>query len=69
MASVNDNIGNYRLVKELASGAFGRVYQGEHIILTNRIVAIKLLHGVHLNSQKERPVSAKLTKRYDVPDN
>ncbi len=54
MASVNDNIGNYRLVKELASGAFGRVYRGEHIILTNRIVAIKLLHGVHLNSQKER---------------
>ncbi len=54
MASVNDIIGNYRLVKELSSGAFGRVYQGEHVILTNRTVAIKLLHSTHLNSQQER---------------
>jgi len=54
MAGVNDIIGNYRLVKELASGAYGRVYQAEHIILTNRTVAIKLLHGAHLNSLKDR---------------
>src|SRR5579863_4036700 len=54
MASIQNTIGNYRLLEELASGSFGRVYRGEHAILTNRIVAIKLMHGVHLNSQKER---------------
>ncbi len=54
MASIQDTIGNYRLLEELASGSFGRVYRGAHTILTNRIVAIKLMHGVLLNSQKER---------------
>jgi serine/threonine protein kinase len=54
MAGVNDTIGNYRLLKELASGTYGRVYQAEHIILTNRTVAIKLLQGAHLNSLKDR---------------
>ena len=46
-------IGNYRLLEELASGAFGRVHRAEHIHLSNRIVAVKLLHA-HLSSEKER---------------
>src|SRR5690242_14070721 len=47
-------IGNYRIVAELASGAFGSVYQGEHTIFNDRpVVAIKLLH-THLSSQGER---------------
>jgi tetratricopeptide (TPR) repeat protein len=54
VAGIQNIIGNYRLLEELASGAFGRVYRAEHTILTTRIVAIKLMHGVHLNSQKER---------------
>src|SRR6266566_3693074 len=54
MASIHNTIGNYHLLAELGSGSFGRVYRGAHAILTNRIVAIKLMHGVHLNSQKER---------------
>lgn len=53
MAGVNDHIGNYQVIEEIASGAFGRIYRGKHTIL-NRTVAIKLLHGIHLNSQKER---------------
>lgn len=54
MANIHDVIGNYRPVEEIGSGAFGYVYQAEHTILTNRIVAIKLIHGAYLNSQRER---------------
>src|SRR6266487_7052426 len=54
MPGINDRIGNYRLIEELPSGAYGLVFRGEHTFLINRVVAIKLLHHVHLNSQKER---------------
>ncbi len=46
-------IGNYQLLEELASGAFGRVYRARHLYLTNRIAAVKLLH-THISSEKER---------------
>ena len=50
---VGKQIGNYRLIKELPSGGFGSVFQGQHIIFTERpIVAIKLLHA-YLASQEE----------------
>ncbi len=51
---IGKQIGNYRIVEELASGSFGRVYKGLHIFLTKRVVAIKLLHRMYLGSQKER---------------
>jgi len=47
-------IGNYKLVAELASGAFGHVYLAQHTILKNRSVAIKLMHSVYLGSSQER---------------
>ncbi len=50
---IGKQIGNYRVVAEINSGAFGRVYQAQHIILRERIVAIKLLHA-YLGSPKER---------------
>ena len=50
---IGQQIGNYRIERELASGGFGTVYLAKHIHLQNRIVAIKLLHA-HLASQKER---------------
>src|SRR5260370_8679340 len=50
---IGKHIGNYRGVAEINSGAFGRVYQAQHIILRERIVAIKLLHA-YLGSPKER---------------
>jgi serine/threonine protein kinase len=53
MSSAILTIGNYRLLEELASGAFGRVHRAEHIHLSNRIVAVKLLHA-HLSSEKEQ---------------
>ena len=46
-------IGNYRLLEELGRGGFGRVHRAEHIHLSNRIVAVKLLHA-HPSSEKER---------------
>jgi serine/threonine protein kinase len=42
--SIGKQLGNYRIMEELASGSFGRVYRGVHVFLTKRIVAIKLLH-------------------------
>ncbi len=47
-------IGSYKVVSFLAGGGFGAVYKGQHAILTERIVAIKVLRTVLLNSQEER---------------
>lgn len=51
---IGKQIGNYRVVAEIASGSFGRVYRGEHLFLKKRSVAIKLLHTLHLGSLEER---------------
>jgi len=45
-------VGNYRILAEIGAGGFGKVYQGEHLFLTERSVAIKLLH-THLSSPEE----------------
>src|SRR5438094_353576 len=50
---IGTHVGNYRIEAYLATGGFGSVYVGRHMLLTNRIVAVKLLHGQHLASQKE----------------
>jgi serine/threonine protein kinase len=52
--SGGERIGNYRIIEEIARGGYGRVYLGEHAILTERTVAIKLLHSKYLNVKKER---------------
>ena len=46
-------IGNYRLLAEINSGSFGRVYRAEHKYISNHMVAIKLLHA-SLGFAKER---------------
>jgi serine/threonine protein kinase len=38
--------GNYHVEKELARGGFGTVYLARHTLLTDRLVAIKVLHDV-----------------------
>ncbi len=51
---IGRQIGNYRIEEALNSGSFGTVYQGVHIYLANRVVAIKLMHFNHLGSDEER---------------
>jgi len=50
---IGKQIGNYQIVAMLNSGAFGSVFQAQHTILSERIVAIKLLHA-YLGSARER---------------
>lgn len=47
-------IGNYRIIGSLDSGAFGSVYKGVHLYLSNREVAIKMMHHTHLGEEHER---------------
>jgi serine/threonine protein kinase len=42
--AIGREIGNYRLLAEINSGSFGRVYRAEHKYISNHMVAIKLLH-------------------------
>jgi Flp pilus assembly protein TadD len=50
---IGREIGNYRIITEINSGAYGSVYKAEHVHLSGRIVAIKLLH-TYMGSPKER---------------
>jgi serine/threonine protein kinase len=47
-------IGTYELLRELARGSFGRVYLARHAVLTNRIVAIKLMLSAPLSSAEKQ---------------
>ena len=33
MVSMNDRIGNYRVIAQINSGSYGSVYMGKHILL------------------------------------
>jgi serine/threonine protein kinase len=47
-------LGNYYITAKLGQGTDGKVYQGRHLFLPGRVVAIKVLHNSSLNSQEER---------------
>lgn len=46
--------GNYCAHEPLARGGFGQVYRGEHRYLSQRVVAIKVMHNAPLQTQQER---------------
>ena len=48
---IGKQVGNYRIIEEIAAGSFGMVYRAHHHILTERIVALKLLH-MHLPARE-----------------
>src|SRR6266516_4430395 len=50
MGSEDIYIENYRLISELGSGAFGYVFKAQHVFLTNRIVAIKVMRQDHIEN-------------------
>ena len=51
---IGKQISNYHITKAIDSGTFGRVYQGVHLYLSNRIVAIKVMHRTYLGSPQQR---------------
>ena len=44
MLRAGQQIGSYRIIDELAHGAYAYVYRATHVIITNRTVVLKLLH-------------------------
>lgn len=54
MTTAHQTIGKYRILDEIASGSFGRVYRGEDTSRQNYPVAIKLMHAAHLANASER---------------
>lgn len=54
MSEENNVIGNYRVLRELTTSSFSRVYVAQHNVLTSRIVAIKLMLSAPLDSAEKR---------------
>nr|BBH87920.1 hypothetical protein KTC_26710 [Thermosporothrix sp. COM3] len=61
-------IGNYRIIAPLAQGGFGMVYQGQHIYLTRRVVAIKIMRQTLGESEQAQFLrEAELLERLQHP--
>jgi serine/threonine protein kinase len=53
---IGQQIGNYHLVEIIAQGAYANVYKAEHNTLSNRLVAIKILHTAFVDPGGEHDV-------------
>ncbi len=53
-SNVGKVLGNYRIIDEIGSGSFGVVYRGEHLYLSHRQVAIKIMHSSHFDTWHDR---------------
>ncbi len=49
---IGQQLGNYRLLRQLGKGGFAKVYLGEHVHL-KMLAAIKVLHQVQLSNEEE----------------
>ena len=54
MSLIGKQITNYRVAELIKSGGYGSVYRAEHLYLPGHVVAIKLLHIPHGDSERER---------------
>lgn len=45
-------VGSYRILEEIANGAYASVYKASHVILADRLVALKVLHTRFLDSKE-----------------
>lgn len=52
-SNLNKHIGEYRLLSLIGHGAYGSVYQAEHLVFDDDLVAIKLLRSV-ITSEEDR---------------
>ena len=51
---VGQDVGNYRLLSEISHGETAIVYQAVHHIMSNRLVALKLLYKAQLSAKDEQ---------------
>ncbi|HEY4389039.1 MAG TPA: serine/threonine-protein kinase [Ktedonobacteraceae bacterium] len=51
--TVGQIIGSYRIVQEIARGEYASIYKATHIVLKNRLVALKLLYTMSVSSEQE----------------
>src|SRR5579883_1973946 len=49
---VGQQVGSYRILEEIANGAYASVYKASHVILADRLVALKVLHTRFLDSKE-----------------
>ncbi|GCE28264.1 hypothetical protein KDA_37480 [Dictyobacter alpinus] len=53
---IGQEIGNYRIVSEIAQGAYAYVYKASHTTLSQRIVAIKILHRTFVDPEAKHDI-------------
>ncbi|GER92094.1 hypothetical protein KDW_62560 [Dictyobacter vulcani] len=53
---VGQEIGNYRIVGEIAQGAYAYVYKATHTALAHRTVAIKILHKTFVDPEAKHDI-------------
>jgi eukaryotic-like serine/threonine-protein kinase len=49
---IGQQLGTYRLTRLLAQGGFAEVYLGQHVHLTSKQAAIKILHLLDVDARK-----------------
>lgn len=64
---IGKELGNYRLVEQIGGGAFGNAYRAEHLYLGKRVVAVKVMHTAHLDSEEDR-IRFIREARFSAPD-
>lgn len=51
---IGKEFGSYRVISKIADGSYGSVYLAKHTILSERNVAVKVLHSFYLTASNER---------------